>query len=426
MKASIVVDHVFDPERNGFIARALVRLAGEPATGTTYTPMNLALVLDHSGSMAGDKLQRAKEAAAMCVRRLRPDDVVSVVIFDDSVTTLAEPAKGDAQANMPRDIEAIRAGGSTNLSGGWLRGRELLAKGAKLVPAGGVNRLILLTDGQANVGIKDPEQLMGLCQKATVKKITTSTIGFGEDFDERLLASMADAGGGNTYYIETPEQAPGVFEEEIEGLLTLSAQNLRLHIQPESATDLVRVRNVYPSHPFENGVIVDVGDLYAREPKSVLMEFVLPAAPGPEPIHVANIVISADVITIGGGVEHQRITLPVSGPFSDEPRTEPEIERETLLLDAAEAQERAREMADDGDFDAASAIIRSSVSRLYESGDASLATQAADMEQLGERMSGGLYDRADAKYMRQQSYNIRRQKGMLSEKSRRTPGKKSE
>lgn len=425
MKASIIVDHVFDPAGHGFIARALVKLSAQLAPTPNYIPMNIALVLDHSGSMSGDKLIRAKEAAAMCVRRLRPDDVVSVVIFDDAVTTVAGPARGDAQADLPRAIEAITAGGSTNLSGGWLRGRQLLARGAKLVPAGAVNRLIVLTDGQANVGIKDPDQLMGLCRDAAIKKISTSTIGFGEDFDERLLASMADAGGGNTYYIETPEQAPSVFEEEIEGLLTLVAQNLQLHIQPQSATDLVRVRNVYPSRAVENGVIVDVGDLYAREPKSVLMEFVLPATPGPEPVQVASVVISADVITEGGGVEHQRITLSVSGPFSGEPHAEPEIERETLLLDAAEAQERAREMADDGDFESASTIIRESVACLRESGDASLATQAGDMEQLVARMSSDLFDRADAKYMRQQSYNIRRQKGMLAEKIRRAPNKKS-
>ena len=209
MKPTVLLDYEFTVAQHGYIVRALLKQEGRaPADGRV--PLNLSLVLDRSGSMAGGKLDAALEAAALLVRRVRPEDVVSVVAYDDEVQTVALPATGEDQGDLPRRIGAIEIGGSTNLSGGWLRGRELVAQAKR---EGAVNRVLLLTDGQANVGITDPALLAGLCLGAKREGITTTTIGIGADYDERLLRAMADAGGANTYYIERPDQAPGVFEE---------------------------------------------------------------------------------------------------------------------------------------------------------------------------------------------------------------------
>lgn len=119
-------------------------MIGKPAEGAEHIPLNLSMVLDRSGSMGGPPLEHAKEAAELLVRRLWPEDVVSVVANDDEVSTVAEPATGREQNDIVDRIRAIHAGGMTNLSGGWLRGRELVA-GGRL--DGGANRLLLLTDG---------------------------------------------------------------------------------------------------------------------------------------------------------------------------------------------------------------------------------------------------------------------------------------
>ena len=203
--------------------RALLKLEGKAPTSDNRIPLNLSVVLDRSGSMAGEKLAAARDAAAMLIQRLHPDDVVSVVAYDDDVTTIAEPATGKTQASLPKLVKNIEPGGSTNLSGGWLRARELVARGKR---DGGVNRIMLLTDGLANCGITDSAQLLGLCRTACGAGITTTTIGFGADYDEKLLRGMADAGGASTWYIERPDQAPDVFAEELEGLLTLCAQSV--------------------------------------------------------------------------------------------------------------------------------------------------------------------------------------------------------
>jgi Ca-activated chloride channel family protein len=230
MDATLLVDAVPQPALGGWVVRALLTLTGEapPALpgARPAVPLNVALVLDRSGSMAGEPLEAARGAAAGLVRRLRPTDVVSVVAYDHEVQTLAEPATGAAQATLARAIEAIEARGSTNLSGGWLRGRDLVdaARGTldaaraphpgvdgATGPAGltdhdgassaGSHRIVLLTDGLANAGITDPATLLRLCALARAAGVTT-TRRFGPDYDEHLLRGMADAGGGNSYYVE--------------------------------------------------------------------------------------------------------------------------------------------------------------------------------------------------------------------------------
>src|SRR5689334_6434217 len=277
MQHTVLVDYELAVAQQGFTVRALLKLQGKAPTATNRIPLNLAVVLDRSGSMAGDKLAAARDAAAMLVRRLHPDDTVSVVAYDDQVTTVAEPATGAAQTGLTSQIGSIHPGGSTNLSGGWLRARELVARGKR---DGGVNRVMLLTDGLANVGITAPDQLLGLCRTACGAGITTTTIGFGADYDEKLLRGMADAGGANMWYIERADQAADVFAEELDGLLTLSAQTVAVEIRPASVVTLTAVRHQYPSATMPNGACrLELGDLYAREPKSVLVELFVPALP---------------------------------------------------------------------------------------------------------------------------------------------------
>ncbi|MFO8174964.1 MAG: VWA domain-containing protein, partial [Longimicrobiales bacterium] len=218
MKTHVTLDH--EPVADGgWMVHALLKIEGEAPEDRDRVPVNLSLVLDRSGSMAGEKLAAARNAASMLVRRLSPMDTVSVVAFDHEVSVVAPPATGEEQEQLPGAIEAIQAGGMTNLSGGWLRGRDLVAANLR---DGGVNRIILLTDGLANVGITGTHQLTGLCQQGTRTGVSTTTIGFGQGYDEDLLRAMADAGQGGTYYIEEVDQASGVFEEELEGLLSMA------------------------------------------------------------------------------------------------------------------------------------------------------------------------------------------------------------
>ncbi|MFW6201034.1 MAG: vWA domain-containing protein [Gemmatimonadota bacterium] len=428
MNTRIFLDHEPGPDGRGWIVRALLRLEGEAPESDERAPLNLSIVLDRSGSMHGAKLAAARQAAALLARRLAPEDVVSVVAYDESVRTVAEPATGAEQTDLARRIEAIESGGTTNLSGGWLRGRELVASELR---EGGVNRVLLLTDGLANVGITDPGRLRDLVATAATKGVSTTTIGFGEGYDEELLRSMADAGGGNTYYIEHADQAPAVFESEIEGLLGLAAQNVTVEVRAEASVRLAAVHHRYPREAVDGGLRLELGDLYAREPKGVLAEFLVGGAgtegrpdadadtdadadgrgrSGDDATDVATVLVTAHVVTADGGVERREIELPITLSPEEGGSVEPEVRREMLLLEAAKAREGALERRGRGDFDGAREVLDSTARTLNDllvaedGADDELAEEIDDLRAMAKRFEEQSVTEADAKYLYQRTY----------------------
>ena len=422
MHHAVLIDHEFAVAQDGYIVRALVRLTGHAPAQQNRVPINISVVLDRSGSMAGEKLEAARDAAAFLIQRLAPEDVVSVVAYDDGIDTIAMPATGTQQGYVTPLLQRIGPGGSTNLSGGWLRGRELVASHKR---AGAVNRVLLLTDGLANVGITDPALLCGLAGGAKREGITTSTIGFGADYDEALLRGMADAGGGNTWYIERPDQAPGVFEEEIEGLLSLAAQNLAVEVRPSSLVKLVGVHNDYPHSDLPgNGRRFELGDLYAREPKSMLMEFFVPAIEAGVPTEIAEVRVHAHVLTDAGAIERQEIAFSVATPLDRAGHAEPEVRREVLVLAAARAREEAVRRERMGDRHGAGMVLRE-VSHMISQAPPEIATglaeQVTELAASAEAVLMAGFSEADRKYEAQRSYNARRGKQAYDDKLRRPP-----
>ena len=420
MQHKLLLDYEFVTSQSGYVVRALIRLEGQSAPdGAKRTPLNLSLVLDRSGSMSGQKLEAARDAAVFLVRRLAPEDRVTVVAYDDEVHTVAD--EHTSRSVLPRLIRGIETGGSTNLSGGWLRGRELVAAQRS---ERGMNRVLLLTDGQANMGITNPQQLTDLCAAAARKGLTTTTVGFGADYDEALLRAMADAGGGNTYYIERPDQAPGVFEEEIEGLLSLAAQNVAVEIRPGAAVRQMVVWHDYPSTPTPTGHRVELGDIYAREPKSLLVEFFVPSLGDTTDVDVARVRIEAHVLDADGGVTRQVVDMPIRSPLDPAGHREPTVREELLLVRTAKAREESLRRRSDGDSTGASHVLREMASEIRASGitDAPvLAEHAEDLEAMASKIEAAVFDAADAKYVAQRAYNTHRAKGMYEEKLRRKP-----
>jgi len=459
MDARILLDEEITPDGDRLV-RAMLELRGEaPPDDDARPPLNLSLVLDRSGSMGGDKLKAARDAAARLVRRLSPRDHVSVVAYDDQVTTVAEPGTGAEQEDLAQRIQSIHAGGTTNLSGGWLRGRALVSQARATIEARAqaeaeaqaeadaqeeakekanpgktadatpkphapspkpVNRILLLTDGLANVGITDHDQLTGLAATAAREGVTTTTIGFGEGFAEDLLRSMADAGGGSTYYIEAADQAGDVFAEELEGLLGLAAQNVRVAITPAGGhVSHIAVRHDFPATTAGTTLICELGDLYAREPKRLLVQSLVRLDASADETPVFDLVVDADVVLSDGAMEHRTVTLPVVVSRRAGPQVGAEVRREALLLDAAEARRKAMEAEGLGDFDGAKATLREVANRLSFAlpGDEEVREQADDLALMADRLDHtGAFAAADVKYMEQRSYDLMRSKRAAYEK----------
>ena len=206
-------------------------------------PYHLALVIDRSGSMSGPPLAEAVRCARHMVDRLEPTDTASLVVFDDRVRTLAPAAPvGDHKA-LHLALSQVHSGGSTNLHGGWQAGADGLLTGAA---GAALARVILLSDGNANVGaMTDTPSIAACCAKAAEAGVTTSTYGLGRDFNEDLMVTMAERGGGNHYYGDTAADLFEPFAEEFDFISNLYARHVRLSLAaPQGVT--IRLLNDYP------------------------------------------------------------------------------------------------------------------------------------------------------------------------------------
>ncbi len=416
MQHQLVCDWNPAPRRGHTIVRALLTIEGHAVSTASAPNLNIALVLDRSGSMAGDKLAAAKHAAMQLVQRMAPAHKASLVVFDHDVQALAEGATA-ADGQLSAAIAHIESGGNTNLSGGWLMGRTLAAKSRDGDAT--VNRIILMTDGQANAGITNRKQLAEMCRAAAAQGISTSTVGFGEDYDENLLKAMADAGNGNTWYIERVDQASMVFLEEIEGLLSLSAQNLTVTLTGTAAVRNINIWGDWPTVAQGDHITVPLGDLYAREPRRVLIEFVVNnrAAKAIDGA-VAQVRLESDVMTNAGGVNHETVTFPIAANLSESARVEPTIETEVLLAQAAKARKDAAERQERGDSGGAANALHSAVAMLAESpqcGSSTVIREMDDLRALERVLSEEQATVADVKYLKQRSYNQSRGRARYDE-----------
>jgi len=336
-----------------------------------------------------------------------------LVAFDDRVVTVVEPtAAGD-----PTVADAIRhigAGRSTNLSGGWLKGREHVQSDL----GKGVNRVVLLTDGQANQGITDVSQLTGLTRGAASEGVTTTCIGFGAQFNEDLLRGMSDAGGGNYWYVENHDQMGGIFDEEIEGLVALAAQNLEIEVTATHphVTGVTCLQS-YPVQPIADGAYrVIVGDLYATAPRHLGLIFLVEDIDELGETQLGEVKLKADYI-VADGIEHTVTTLPVIANLDETDHVEPEVERTLLRFEAARAREEAVKQADRGDFEGAASVLRRAGQSLASyKRDPRVAEEIEDLEVEAQRMAAHSYDASDRKYHLARSHGVMHDKAAYIDK----------
>lgn len=317
-------------------------------------PLNLAVVLDRSGSMQGAKLAQCKFAARFLLKHLAAQDLMGVVAFGSSVSVVAPHGPLTSAQNVSAMIDGLTAATGTNLSGGWLEGARMIESTRQ---DGRVNRVLLLTDGEANEGIVQAERLHGIAQDLRARNVQTTCIGFGRDFNEDLLKGIADAGGGNFHFIDQEEEARSIFARELQELLKVAAQNLRLRIVPAAEVRTVRLLQDLPCQPVDGGLEISVGDLMAGEEKKLLIE-----------LHVPRDMMGRRGITelrlthqqVLGDVAFRELYALVETPERGAAETtlNPVVWREVVLSDAAHALRQAREEADKGSLHAAKDILR--------------------------------------------------------------------
>jgi Ca-activated chloride channel family protein len=266
----------FVPDRSGNIYY-YVHLQGTEKTATNqkkHVPLNLSVVIDRSGSMEGDKLNYTKEAVKYLVNQLDSKDVLSIVLYESGVEVFLEPQRVEDKAALVKRIDGIVTAGSTNMEGGIKKGYELVNNAKKLLGEEMINRVLLLSDGLANVGISDPVQLSNITRDFFEKdRISITTFGVGNDYNEDLMAKIALQGGGKYYFISSPEKLPALFGEEMQGMSQVIAKNTILKITFPSDQLSYDRTYAYNSSLHGNTLELSFNDIFAKEQKSILISF---------------------------------------------------------------------------------------------------------------------------------------------------------
>lgn len=390
----------------------IINFQGEDNNSTSRRPINLSLVLDRSGSMSGSPIRNAINAAQQLVEYLTPEDYLSVVIYDDVAETLLPPQLVEDQANIKKVIGKIRTRGITNLSGGWLMGCDLVKSQQTSEK---LNRVLLLTDGLANRGITEPQVLIKTAKEKAEAGIITTTLGFGNRFNEDLLIGIADAAEGNFYFIQSVDDAANVFSIEMESLTSVVGQNLTVNLESKNEIKIAEVLNKYPSQQLDKGVEVFLGDVYGVESKPLALQFSIPVIANEGQLDLGTISYSYQRI-IDGSIQQFTDSLPlsiivVSPEAASKVELDTGVTQQASQLRIAKQKDEAITLADQGNYQQAAAILRQAVEELKSKALDEYFEIAEEIEQLkyyAQRLDERRFDLAVRKEMRDQSYQARK------------------
>ena len=239
-----------------------------PSDVEKRVPLNLALVLDRSGSMQGDRIANARRAANRLIEMLQPEDRVSVVTFSSDAKVLLSSAEEINKQKAIAKINTLKAGGSTALFAGVSLGSEQIL--AHFDPKR-VNRIVLLSDGEANVGPQTPEELAGLGRRLAGKGMSVTTVGLGLDYNETLMARLAGSSDGNHVFVKTAADLETVFQEEFMDAATVVARDATIRVR--CGTDVSPVKVYGYDGKIDNGeVTVEIPQLQGDQEKYVIIE----------------------------------------------------------------------------------------------------------------------------------------------------------
>lgn len=351
---------------------------------TQRSPLNLALVIDRSGSMAGEKLAYAKEAAAYVLDRLDERDQVALVAYDDEIQLLSgsEAVTDSLRSRLKARIRSLEPGGCTDLSGGWFTGVQQVDNHPL---ARAVSRVLLFTDGLANRGICDVEELVRHARELNRRGVSTSTFGVGLDYNEHLLDPMATNGGGHYYFIQHPSGIPDVFRRELGELLSTVAQDVALTIRITSGVSCSLLGDL-PHEKEGTTLRIPLGAFFAAEKRTLYLKVLTP--PGAED---RSLVLTAELS--GKGTDDQifsvhseiRFTHASSARVSAQPK-DPGVQERASEVELATAANQALQLERIGKRHEAATTLRARFESLRHAAPAVV----QEFTELEEQLKQGL------------------------------------
>ena len=341
-----------------------ISLTGKRIGREGRAPLNIAIVLDRSGSMAGTKIEEAKRAAMRAIGMLGPEDIVAVVTYESTVDVLIPATKARDKQQLVQAIRSITSAGNTALFGGVSRGAQELRK---FLDPSRVNTLILLSDGLANVGPSSPGELAQLGASLAREGIAVTTIGLGLDYNEDLMARLALASDGNHFFVEDEGDLEYAFATEFGDALSAVAQGVTIHIHCPEGVRPVRVlgRDAQISG---RDVHVSMNQLFKDQTRYLLLEVELPAAAAGRALPVATVDAAYRDLLTGARAQlrGEALVRYTDSVALVERETDPDVMIAVASQTATERSELAMALRDQGRVEEARAAYRSNAVYLEE------------------------------------------------------------
>lgn len=370
-----------------------ISIAAIPEDGGRTVPLNLCLILDHSGSMQGRPIETVKQAAQQLVDRLSPGDRLSVIAFDHKAKVLVANQVIDNAASVKRQIGQLSAAGGTAIDEGLRLAIEEMAHGKQEA----VTQALLLTDGENEHG--NNERCLKLAQLAASYNMTLNTLGFGNNWNQDILEKIADAGGGTLSYIQTPDQAVAEFGRLFTRIQSVGLTNAHLLLSLSSGTRLAELKpvaQVSPDtielavQPEREHFTVRLGDLMVEAPRIVLANlYITRLAEGQQPIGQVQIRYD-DPISGHTGLLSEPFPVVANLLQDYQPAPNPEVQRHILALAKYRQTQIAETKLQQGDRRGAATLLQSAAKTALQMGDQSAATvlqTSATRLQAGEDLS---------------------------------------
>lgn len=350
----------------------LVRLKSPPVIQGQRQPIVVGLAIDKSWSMLGQKMDAVIDASCALVNWLTRLDYLAVIAYSNDVQLVQPLTNLTEKISVTDKIRNIQVGTSTNLSGGWLQ--ALRAVESKKID-GAFRRVILLTDGNPTLGIKDPDQLVKIAKDHASRGISTTTIGVGDDFNEEMLKSIAHAGGGNFYFIDNPEQASDIFFQEFGEIGALYAQAVEVRV---SLPQGIQVQNVLSGLSYDvdsqaTGVnpeqgtlgkqelIIQAGDLRSDDIRNILIQLQAKVSQGQK----TDFGIQVNYYNLLAGMKSESIQTNYSAPLVKSlPKQDPDVMVELLIAETASLIMEASKLLRQGSNQDALKLVQDQIEKL--------------------------------------------------------------
>ncbi|MBI1891189.1 MAG: VWA domain-containing protein [Burkholderiales bacterium] len=380
-----------------------------PAQGQR-SAANVAIVIDRSGSMQGDRIAQARRAAVMAIDSLTDDDIVSVLAFDDTVEVVVPATKAVEKTAIKRAIERIQSRGSTALFAGVSKGAGEVRK---FLDKARVNRVILLSDGQANVGPSSPAELGQLGSTLAREGISVTTIGLGLGYNEDLMTQLAGYSDGNHAFVAKAEDLARIFRNEFGDVSSVVAQELEVIIRLSNGIRPVRILG-REGEIMEGSVRLRMNQLYSEQEKFVILEVEVPPGKAGDKLNLASV----DVSYLNMQSKHkEQLSRAVAVGFTDSAEKIAKAVDKKVMTSAVEQvsnikNKEALKLRDEGKTEEAKKVLTENAEYLKDNASSlnAPALNALEQEQRSQASSIGSGDwNAQRKGMKEKQYKLEKQ-----------------